>query len=86
MKYTGRDHVRAAFSRSFTDRVPIYPITGRINAVAAEEIIEGLEGTHRGGIRYPIPTALEEFPMPPHYFVEVQDLMVKKKPAKQGRK
>ncbi|MCK5552775.1 MAG: hypothetical protein KAJ09_06485, partial [Deltaproteobacteria bacterium] len=32
MKYTGRDHVRAAFSRSFTDRVPVYPITGLINA------------------------------------------------------
>lgn len=32
MKYTGRDHVRAAFSRSFTDRVPVYPITSLINA------------------------------------------------------
>jgi uncharacterized protein (DUF169 family) len=52
----------------------------------AEEIIEGLEGTHKGGIRYPIPTALDEFPMPPNYFVEVQDLMVKKKPAKRKRK
>jgi uroporphyrinogen decarboxylase len=35
MKYTGRDHVRAAFSRSFTDRVPVYPITGLINAKVA---------------------------------------------------
>jgi uncharacterized protein (DUF169 family) len=52
----------------------------------AEEIIEGLEGTHKGGIRYPIPTALDEFPMPPNYFVEVQDLIVKKKPAKRKRK
>lgn len=32
MKYTGRDHIRAAYSRSFTDRIPVYPITSLINA------------------------------------------------------
>lgn len=52
----------------------------------AEEMMEGLEGTHRGGIRYPIPTSLDEAPMPPNYFVEVQDLMVKNKPAKRKGK
>jgi uncharacterized protein (DUF169 family) len=52
----------------------------------AEEIIEGLEGTHNGGIRYPIPTQLDESVMPPNYFVEVQDLMTKKKPAKGKKK
>ena len=35
MKYIGRDHVRAAYSRSFTDRVPVYPITSIINAKVA---------------------------------------------------
>lgn len=35
MKYTGRDHIRAAYSRSFTDRVPVYPITGLIHAKVA---------------------------------------------------
>jgi len=35
MKYVGRDHVRAAYSRSFTDRVPVYPITSIINAKVA---------------------------------------------------
>jgi len=27
-EYTGRDHVKAAFKRTFTDRVPCYPIIG----------------------------------------------------------
>ncbi|MFB0505721.1 MAG: uroporphyrinogen decarboxylase family protein [Thermodesulfobacteriota bacterium] len=35
MQYIGRDHVRAAYSRSFTDRVPVYPITSLINAKVA---------------------------------------------------
>lgn len=43
----------------------------------AEEIIEGLEGTHRGGIRYPVPTQLDESAMPHNYFVEVYDIMEK---------
>jgi uroporphyrinogen decarboxylase len=30
--YTGRDHVRAAYKREFTDRVPNYPILGAYNA------------------------------------------------------
>jgi uncharacterized protein (DUF169 family) len=41
----------------------------------AQQILDGLIGTHKGGVRYPIPTAVEEFGMPPGYFVEVQDLM-----------
>jgi uncharacterized protein (DUF169 family) len=40
----------------------------------AEEIIEGLEGTHKGGIRYPITVAMREtVHMPPTY----QELMQK---------
>lgn len=40
----------------------------------AEEIIEGLEGTHKGGIRYPITVAMREtVHMPPTY----QELMKK---------
>ena len=35
MKYIGRDHVKAAYGKSFTDRVPVYPITSIINAKAA---------------------------------------------------
>ncbi|HJN87681.1 MAG: uroporphyrinogen decarboxylase family protein [Dehalococcoidia bacterium] len=30
--YSGRDHVRAAYKREFTDRVPSYPILGAYNA------------------------------------------------------
>ncbi len=30
--YTGKDHVKAAFKRKFTDRVPSYPIMGAFNA------------------------------------------------------
>jgi uroporphyrinogen decarboxylase len=30
--FTGRDHVKAAFKRQFTDRVPSYPILGAYNA------------------------------------------------------
>jgi uncharacterized protein (DUF169 family) len=52
----------------------------------AEEMIEGLQGTHNGGIRYPVPTEMHESQMPPNYFVEVQDLMTKKKPAKAKKK
>ena len=35
MKYMGRDHVKAAYGRSYTDRVPVYPITSLINAKVA---------------------------------------------------
>jgi hypothetical protein len=32
------------------------------------ELVEGLEGTHKGGIRYPIPSFLRYTPQyPPHY-------------------
>ena len=34
----------------------------------AERLVEGLEGTHKGGVRYPIPTFLQYSPKyPPHY-------------------
>ena len=40
----------------------------------ADEIIEGLEGTHRGGIRFPVTVAMREtVHMPPTY----QELMKK---------
>ncbi|RLB03804.1 MAG: hypothetical protein DRG50_09795 [Deltaproteobacteria bacterium] len=45
----------------------------------AQQILEGLEGTHKGGIRYPIPTYLSEAAMPFNYFTEVGDLLAKKK-------
>ncbi|RLB03805.1 MAG: hypothetical protein DRG50_09800 [Deltaproteobacteria bacterium] len=35
MKYIGREHVKAAYKGSFTDRVPVYPITSLINAKVA---------------------------------------------------
>ncbi|MDI7259407.1 MAG: uroporphyrinogen decarboxylase family protein [Thermodesulfobacteriota bacterium] len=34
-KYTGKQHVAAAFKREFTDRVPYYPILGHFNAKLA---------------------------------------------------
>ena len=30
--YRGIDHVKAAFKRTFTDRVPVYPICGIVTA------------------------------------------------------
>lgn len=34
----------------------------------ADRLVEGLEGTHKGGVRYPIPTFLQYTPKyPPHY-------------------
>jgi uncharacterized protein (DUF169 family) len=40
-----------------------------IPAGKEEEIIAGLEGTHRGGIRYPMPTFLRYTPQyPEHYY------------------
>jgi uroporphyrinogen decarboxylase len=35
MKYIGKDHIKAAYGRSYTDRVPVYPITSVINAKVA---------------------------------------------------
>ena len=39
--YTGRDHVVAAYKRSFTDRVPVYPIVasfaGTLDGLSIEE-------------------------------------------------
>lgn len=35
---------------------------------ACQSLVDGLEGTHRGGVRYPVPTFLQYSPrFPPHY-------------------
>jgi hypothetical protein len=48
----------------------------------ADEIVEGLEGTHKGGIRYPITVAMREtVTMPKSY----QDLMKKLEERDKGR-
>ncbi len=40
-----------------------------IPAGMEEQIVEGLEGTHKGGIRYPVPAYLRAEPKyPPHYY------------------
>ncbi len=36
-----------------------------------ETIIEGLEGTHKGGVRYPIPTFLQYSPQYPKHYLEM---------------
>ena len=36
------------------------------------ELIEGLEGTHKGGIRYPIPTFLRYTPQYPQHYYELE--------------
>jgi uncharacterized protein (DUF169 family) len=36
------------------------------------ELIEGLEGTHKGGIRYPIPTFLRFTPQYPNHYYELE--------------
>jgi uncharacterized protein (DUF169 family) len=37
-----------------------------------EELIEGLQGTHKGGIRYPIPTFLRYTPQYPEHYYELE--------------
>jgi uncharacterized protein (DUF169 family) len=37
-----------------------------------EELIEGLEGTHKGGIRYPIPAFLRYTPQYPQHYYELE--------------
>ena len=37
-----------------------------------DELIEGLEGTHKGGIRYPIPTFLRYTPQYPEHYYELE--------------
>lgn len=37
----------------------------------AQRIVEGLEGTHRGGVRYPIPTFLQYSPHYPKHYLEM---------------
>jgi len=37
----------------------------------AEEVRAGLEGTHRGGVRYPIPVAMRQTPRMPRTYAEL---------------
>jgi uncharacterized protein (DUF169 family) len=43
-------------------------------AAAAEQLLEGLEGTHRGGVRYPIPHFLRYTPSYPETYRKLQEL------------
>jgi uncharacterized protein (DUF169 family) len=48
----------------------------------AEEIVEGLEGTHKGGVRYPITVAMREtVTMPPTYQNLMKMLVERDKPG-----
>ncbi len=37
----------------------------------ADELLEGLEATHRGGVRYPIPVAMRATPVMPERYREL---------------
>jgi hypothetical protein len=39
-----------------------------------EELVEGLAGTHKGGIRYPIPTYLRYSPQYPEHYYELEKI------------
>jgi uncharacterized protein (DUF169 family) len=39
-----------------------------------QELVEGLEGTHRGGIRYPIPSFLRYTPQYPEHYYELEQI------------
>ena len=39
-----------------------------------EELVTGLEGTHKGGIRYPIPTFLRYTPQYPEHYYELEKI------------
>ncbi len=43
-----------------------------------DELIEGLEGTHKGGIRYPIPHFLRYTPEYPKHYYKLFDAWEKK--------
>jgi uncharacterized protein (DUF169 family) len=42
-----------------------------------EELVEGLAGTHKGGIRYPIPTFLRFTPQYPDHYYELERIWAK---------
>lgn len=44
-----------------------------IPAGIEEELISGLEGTHKGGIRYPVPTFLRYSPLYPQHYYKLFD-------------
>lgn len=55
-QYTGRDHVVAAYKRSFTDRVPVYPITasfaGTLDGLSIEEYCSNPQKAVRAQLNY----------------------------------
>jgi len=55
-EYTGRDHVVAAYKRSFTDRVPVYPITasfaGTLDGLSIEEYCTNPQKAIRAQLNY----------------------------------
>ncbi len=53
----------------------------------AREIIEGLEGTHKGGTRYPITVAMRETVSMPKSYQDLMKMLAEQEvPAKQSRK
>jgi len=44
----------------------------------AERLVEGLEGTHQGGVRYPIPAYLKYTPAYPEHYEKMNDLWAEK--------
>lgn len=45
-----------------------------------QELVEGLEGTHKGGIRYPIPSFLRYTPQYPEHYYELERIWAADKP------
>jgi uncharacterized protein (DUF169 family) len=51
----------------------------------AEEILEGLEGAHRGGVRYPIPTFLRYEPSYPPSYTKLEEIWAAERSAADNR-
>jgi hypothetical protein len=45
-----------------------------------QELVEGLEGTHKGGIRYPIPAFLRFTPQYPNHYYELERIWAATEP------
>ncbi|HUK54117.1 MAG TPA: DUF169 domain-containing protein, partial [Candidatus Binatia bacterium] len=50
-----------------------------------DELVEGLEGTHKGGIRYPIPAFLRYTPQYPQHYYELEKIWAAGTPPGEGR-
>ena len=48
------------------------------------ELVEGLEGTHKGGVRYPIPSFLRFTPQYPSHYYELERIWSADSPPKPG--